>query len=298
MYDSYIVCSSFDSNEYYLKPIRNLFVKVVPNSENIQRWVIMFNLTEDKYLEIERKLPTRIFDLQHKVLRPNIDLLLAAAVHNSIENKKSPKTKDDVAAVCLRDSVDVACDVVYALRKANENLIWYREQHPEAPLKFEACRFTKFYVDDAALRLYAAAEHIANFIICFFNVSSAEIKPHRKSNASIASAVGKYMNTAFLNHDITKFINGLLRSDSWKKTMAYRNFWVHEQPPLIEGQGIVYERRSRLKKTENGYSVGLTLGDKPRYTIDSLLSQVTKAATDFVLFMDNLVTIWFLHIES
>jgi len=258
----------------------------------------MFQLSEEKYREIDSKLPLRIFELQRRVLHPNIDLLLAASIHTSLKNKKSPETKIDLAAVCLRDSVDVTCDVVYALRKANENLIWYREQHPEAPLEIEACRFAKFYADDAALRLYAAAEHIANFIVYFLDISDDDIKDYRKNNASIASTVGKYMNATFPSHDISQCVNELLKKDSWRKTMKYRNHWVHEQPPLMEGQGIVYERRSRLQKTENGYSVGITLGDKPKFTIDSLLTMVTNATNDFVYLLDGLIRVWFNHVDS
>ena len=258
----------------------------------------MIRLSEEKYIEIDEKLPTRIFDLQRKILQPNIDLLLASAVHVSFKNQKNPETKIDIAAVCLRDSVDVACDVIYALRRANENLIWYRKQHPDAPLEMEACRFAKFYVDDVALRLYASGEHIANFIIFFLDIPEADIKVHKKSNTSISSAVGKYLNISSNNHNISKHINALLKGESWLRTMEYRNHWVHEQPPLMEGQGIVYERNGRLKKTEKGYSVGITLGDKPKYTIDSLLSMVTNATNDFVCLLESLVAVWFNHIDS
>ena len=93
--------------------------------------------------------------------------------------------------------------VVYALRKAYENPIWYQEQAPDAPKEIEACRFAKFYADDAALRLYASAEHIANFIIYFLDIPSDQIKLYKKSNASIASAVGKYLNASSDNQDIS-----------------------------------------------------------------------------------------------
>jgi hypothetical protein len=258
----------------------------------------MIQLPEDKYIQIDEKLPISIFDLQHKILRPNIDLLLAASVHDSFKNQKNPETKIDIAAVCLRDSVEVACDVVYALRKANENLIWYREHHPDAPMEIEACRYSKFYVDDAALRLYASCEHIANFLIYFLDIPAEDIKRYKKSNTSISSAVGKYLNDRANNQDISQHINSLLNEDSWLKTINYRNHWVHEQPPLMEGQGIVYERKSRLKKTEKGYSVGITLGDRPKFTIDSLLSMVTNATNGFVCFLNKLATIWFNHIDS
>ncbi|TES88129.1 MAG: hypothetical protein E3J94_08560 [Desulfobacteraceae bacterium] len=258
----------------------------------------MIQLPEEKYIQIDEKLPISIFDLQHKVLQPNIDLLLAATVHDLFTNQKNPETKIDIAAVCLRDSVDVACDVVYALRKAYENLIWYREQDPDAPKEMEACRFAKFFADDAALRLYASGEHIAHFLIHFLDIPADNIRPYKKSNASISSAVGKYLNATSDNQDISQHINSLLNEGSWQKTIDYRNHWVHEQPPLMEGQGIVYERKSRLKKTEKGYSVGITLGDKPKYTIDSLLSMVTSATNDFVRLLENLAPVWFNHIDS
>ena len=194
--------------------------------------------------------------------------------------------------------MDVSCDVVYALRKAHENVIWYREEHSGARSEMEACRFAKFYADDAALRLYAATEHIAHFIVYFMHIPDDDPSDYGKSNVSIASTVGKYLNAVFPDHEISQSINRLLRKGSWTKAIEYRNRWVHERPPLMEGQGIVYERKSRLQRTEKGYSVGITLGDKPELTIDSLLSMVTNAANDFACLLDGLIRVWFDHVDS
>lgn len=255
-------------------------------------------LTDDTYLEIDSKLPVKIFDIQHKVVSTSVNSLLMASVHNSFQSQKYPETEIDIAAICLRDAVDVAVDVIYALRKSNENLLWFRKYHPKAPLEIEACRFSKFYIDDAALRLYASAEHIANFIISFFELPKSELKKLKKGNSSVASTVGKYMVKQYSSHQITAAIQKLLDSSSWEQTISYRNYWVHEQPPLIEGSGIVYQRKSRLNKTDNGYSIGLTLGDKPKYSIDELLSMATKATKVFVDLIENLSECWFNHLNS
>mgnify|MGYP006288976707 CR=1 FL=1 len=257
----------------------------------------MIQLPEVKYQEIDDKLPLRIFEYQHRAMKPNVDLLVAITARNAIYDERNPETKIDIAAVCLRDCMDVSCQVIYALRKANENLLWYREENAKAPLEIEACWYSKFYADDAALRLYAAAEHIANFIIAFMNIQGDDLN-NKKGNASVASTVGKYMNKKHPDHIISKSINKLLKNDSWLKTIEYRNQWVHEQPPLIEGQGIVYERKSRLKTNGMNFVVGLTTGDKPDLTIDSLLSMVTNATNDFACLLDNIIVVWFSHIDS
>jgi hypothetical protein len=69
---------------------------------------------------------------------------------------------------------------------------------------------------------------------------------------------------------------------------------VHEQPPLVEGRGIVHERRKRWKVTDKGKFLSFGGGDKPQYSIDDLISFVQPAT---FLFAEVLTTTVRFYIE-
>ena len=104
--------------------------------------------------EIEKYIPNKIFDIQKSLL---FDMLLFLV-------KTGPNTKLDIATVCIRDAVDIGCDAVYALRQAYMHLKRH-DKITDGYSKFLELNRCKFYLDDISLRLYAGAEHIANFII-------------------------------------------------------------------------------------------------------------------------------------
>jgi hypothetical protein len=238
-------------------------------------------LSEKRWAEINAKLPNAA-EIQERLLLP-VDLIAI---------KAGPRKMLDVATVCLRDASEVAWEVVYALEQAYASLVWFREEHPNAPLEKEACVLGKFYTDDAALRLYAAAEHIANFILKFLEIEKSVLKRYEEKNASRAQVIGKYLTAEMPAHAITVAVKDLLAEENWGRVMHYRNIWVHEQPPLIEGVGIVYERRKRWTKTEYGY-VGIGNSDKPQYTVDYLLEMVSSASHAFMKALATLTKILF-----
>jgi hypothetical protein len=69
----------------------------------------------------------------------------------------------------------------------------------------------------------------------------------------------------------------LLAPDEWRKTIAYRNEWVHSKPPIIEGTGMEYERRNRLRVSPTHIGISVGGGDTPRYSVDDLLSFIRPA---------------------
>ncbi len=244
-------------------------------------------LSKQKHIEIQAKLP-QITEIQRRLLLP-VDILAM---------KIGPYKNTESAIVCLRDASTVATEAVYALSQAYIHLFWYREEHPDAPLEKEACAYCKFYIDDVALRLYAAAEHLANFVIAFLNIEKSKLKQSKtKKPSSLASRVGKYMFAEMPTHDIIVRIKKLKDDKNWEETMKYRNDWVHEQPPLVDGLGIVYKRKSRWKKADN--RVGLFGGsDHPQLSIDSLLNTVSSASHAFVNLLSELSDILFAHLRD
>ena len=244
-------------------------------------------LSDEQWAEITAKVP-RAVEIQSRLLLPVVLIAM----------KAGPKKRLDIATVCLHDASEVACEVVYALDQAYASLVWFREVHPQAPLETEACIRGKFYADDAALRLYATAEHIANFIVAFLEIEKSTLGPYEEKNASHAHVVGKYLMKEMPTHEISMAVKDLLTEKNWGKAMNYRNMWVHEQPPLIEGVGTVYERKGRWTKTEHGYALGIGGGDKPQYTIDSLLEMVLSTSHALMKLLGTLTEILYARLRA
>lgn len=245
-------------------------------------------LSKRKRLEIQSKLP-QISEIRKRLLLP-VDGIAA---------KSGPQKKTEVAIVCLNDAVTVGGEVIYALSQAYTNLLWYREEHPKAPLEREACIYAKFYIDDAALRLYAATEHLVNFIIAFIDIEASKLDPYRKKHRSLASVTGNYMKKEMSTHPITHKVKQLIKDKHWEETIRYRNVWVHEQPPLIEGIGIVYKRNVRWRQVEDGsYLLSFGTGDEPDYTIDYLIEMVSSASHTLVNVLSDFAEILVAYLRN
>lgn len=244
---------------------------------------------EDKEIdEIEKNIPNKIFDIQKSLLF-SMELFLF---------KKGPETKLDIATVCMKDAVDVGCDAVYALRQAHIHLRQHNNIITDEYCKFLELNRCKFYLDDISLRHYAGAEHIAYFIIAFKQINDTDLNPYRSKHTSMASTVGLYMIKEHPSDQITSVITNLNNNTDWSKTREYRNKWVHEQPPLIEGLGIVYKRKSRWVPIKGGYELRLGFGDTPDYTINNLLTMMGNASEIFVETLDAIKDIFFNHLKD
>lgn len=205
-----------------------------------------------------------------------------------------------IAAVCLQDATSVLQEARYALLEALAHLAWYREKS-DPPNEHLALFFGKFYADDVALRLYAAAEHLANAIVNILDIEIkiADFKKSAQLGVSSQQAiVGKYLAKSQPTHEITKAILTLRDSKDWKKTRDYRDVWVHGKPPIMKGLGIEYERRNRLIVTHNTVGVTFGSGDEPTHSVDELvaftktsihlLTEVTKQITEyFITFLNK-----------
>lgn len=236
-------------------------------------------LSVDDLREIEAKLPN-LSKLQNCIhLDPSI-----------IAKCTGPGGRFDTAVVCLQDAFFVCHEVVHALSHAAQHIILINRSRRDGTDDRKAIFLAKFYSDDAALRLYAAAEHSANFIADFLQISEADLKPYKDKNrlTSRASIVGTYIHGELRNHALATAINQLRSASQWDKTMKYRNTWVHNQPPLLKGSGIVFERKERWI-VKDGYA-DLFIGgeDEPKITIESLFEMVSTASKAFGVFLTEL----------
>ncbi|CAG0936953.1 hypothetical protein TFLX_05853 [Thermoflexales bacterium] len=185
------------------------------------------------------------------------------------------------ASVCLYDTVSALQEARYALHEAIAHKIWYLDK--DNPSNELAVFFSRFYADDVTLRLYAAGEYLAEAIADMLEIAPSAIAKFEKKRVSRQSIVGNYLRKERPSHPITSVILQLADSKEWRSTIAYRDEWVHSQPPLIEGLGTLFRRGSRWKISTDGkgYKLGIELGDEPEYTIDDLLNFIRPALIKF-----------------
>jgi hypothetical protein len=204
-----------------------------------------------------------------------------------ISSHFSSESKIPIAGVNFFETVHLLTLSRFAMYEALAHKEWYSINHKED--QNEGKTYTRFYVDDVALRLYAAGEQLANGIINMLNVSDAtfgkyKAKIRKKSGiTSQASVVGHFVKEHYPTHPATKSLSKLIANKHWKETMDYRNYWVHEQPPLIKGIGSSFQARSSWKKFGEWKMMGVGGADSPQYkSIDNVINFVKPALSDFV----------------
>lgn len=187
-----------------------------------------------------------------------------------------------VAAVCLQDASHTLHEANYAFHEVLAHRKWYLEKR-EPPKEDAATFFSRYYLDDLALRLYSAGEHLANAIIFMLEIKKPQLEPFQKSNRiSKQVIVGKFLMKEKAGHPVTEAVRKLVESEKWLKTLQYRNDWVHNQPPTVEGLGIVYERRRRWQVDSDGAMLTFGGGDEPKFSINDILGFMRPSLFLFV----------------
>jgi hypothetical protein len=227
---------------------------------------------------------------------PNLEHLGMAVMSLSpdfISIKYSAESNVPVASVCLQDTLNVLLQVRIGLNECFQHKVWYEEKCTP-PNEELAVIFMRFYIDGIVSQLYAAAEHLANAIICMLELTEDQLEKYREQRVSQQSIVGHFLAKEQATNPITKAVLTLATSKEWGKSMAYRSNWVHEQPPTVSGLGPVYRRRRRWIQSDDGKSVKLALGggDQAEYSINEILGFVQPAIFKFVELFDEVVRIY------
>ena len=176
---------------------------------------------------------------------PNIDSLkqtIGCLSADLISMKFKSDSNFPIASVCFQDASRTLSESRYALLESFAHRIWFFEKS-NPPDETTGVFFSRYYADDAALRLYSAAEHLAKAVVFILNISDETIKNNRAG--SRFNAVRKILVASEPSHPISQAIDKLYLSATWKKTINYRDSWVHNQPPIIEGLGTTFERKRR-----------------------------------------------------
>jgi hypothetical protein len=229
---------------------------------------------------------------------PSINLLrqrIGFLAPDLISIKFKPDSKFPIGTVCFQDASKTLCEARYALLEAMAHKVWYLEKvNPRD--EDNATFFARFYSDDAALRLYSAAEHLAKAVVFILDVDNKKLKQTR--TGSRFTSVRKILIKTHPNHIITKRLDELYHSKEWKTTIKYRNDWVHSQPPIVDGTGMVFERKNRWLISGNISKMGLGAGDSPKYSVDDLLGFVKPALFQFTEKLTHIVEYYVAELEK
>lgn len=256
------------------------------------------NLSDDALARVAAQLPDISKIANSLIIDPSV-----------VASRTGPSGTLDVAVVCFNDAYNVLWESVHALGQAYSYLIWYREEAPGAPsdaYERSAVLFAKFYADDVALRLYASGEHSAKFIKNFLKIDDAALKAfkedlNKKSKITVSSdqaVIGRFTVQNYPDHPISKSIKALLVEGSWGKTRKYRDTWVHEQPPLLDGFGITYERKSRWEMKEGYADLFIGGGDAPKMTVDELVGMVAAACHAYARHLSELFDVLLTELDG
>lgn len=179
----------------------------------------------------------------------------------------------------------------FSLNEYYRNKIWYFEKRNPPNIK-AGLVLCQYYLDNIALRLYAAGEFLANGIVSMLDIKKDELKEFKKGNNgkkywSRQRKIGQYLREKKPNHEITQYLKILMDGDEnpWIKTMKYRNEWVHKQPPSLEGLGSCLEIKNKKIYSPlkgNTIDADIVITGKPNYKLKDIFTFVNDGFSNFV----------------
>ncbi len=144
-----------------------------------------------------------------------------------------------------------------------------------------AVRQEVYYLDNAALRLYSAAEHLADAISCMLEVTPQGLAAYRNRGRSNWARIAAFVENQRQDLRFAGAVAALQKDPPWKLAIRYRGAWVHNQPPTVAGLGIVYRRKQRWERGSDSWSLVVGKGDSPEFTVEQLGKSFVAAAFHF-----------------
>jgi hypothetical protein len=141
-------------------------------------------------------------------------------------------------------------------------------------LSFQLDTITKAGHDYVTLLMYAAQEDIS---FCIANYYQINIEKYKRISSN-AGKVAFYLSREMKGHKITELVLSLHNNTDWRKCIEYRNKWVHEKPPIIEGLVNEFPRMAYRVSNESGRKNITIIGGTPLYSIDQFLGIAINAA--------------------
>jgi hypothetical protein len=143
----------------------------------------------------------------------------------------------------------------FALIEGESCRIWY-EELKKPTSKISALWFQRYYLDDAALRLYSSCSHIHKAIKLYWGLDLGKGHRGQIPVRETREAVQKRLPRS----RVVKALQAIECSGNWALCASYRNKWVHENRPAVVG--LEATRRltwTRIKGADyEGYDFGYT----------------------------------------
>jgi len=195
----------------------------------------------------------------------------AVALHPDFISIAFPHESEiPVASVALSDCAHTLYATRFALHEYLACGIYFR-QHAEPLNEMLAVHREIYYLDDAALRLYSAAEHLAEAVRCMLDRTDSDLAPYRKRGMSRWARIAAYLEDKHPTSPITHAFASLSNDEDWRLAIRYRGAWVHNQPPTIHGLGLIYQRQKKWQKLpDGGWRLAIRRGETPEFTTDQL----------------------------
>ena len=147
---------------------------------------------------------------------------------------------------------------------------WYREVR-DPPNVLNSLWAEKYFLDDAALRLYSGGEHLANAIVAMLDLGKTDLDPFTAKQSSLQTAVGRYLLKKRPELPHSAVIRSLVDCPEWSTAIRYRNDWVHGQPPHLVGLGVAFKRERRWRVDDEGRTnLYIGQGDQATLTVEEL----------------------------
>jgi hypothetical protein len=235
-----------------------------------------------------------------RLLPPVIPLreLALSLMPDFLSMQFSPESYVPIASVCFQDCTQTLVEVRIALFEYHAHGTYYRDVKEPAN-ESAAVFFERYFLEDAAFRLYSAGEHLANAIRFMLDVRESQLQPYRKKKSSQQSTIAAYLRREATDSALSQAIVELGAAPCWRFTTAYRNRVVHEQPPIVSGLGHSFRRRLRWivsrDRTKSLLEIGG--GDAPEFEIATVAYQLETANQLFVRAVGDVFEEYFTVLE-
>lgn len=185
-----------------------------------------------------------------------------------------------VASVCFGDACQTLSGVRYALHEFHAHGRWYRGLMP--PNELGALYFERYYLEDAAFRLYNAGEDLADALRLMLGITKEDLRQFARGRSSLQAQIGTFLLATRPVDEVTRAVGELLDSKAWTEAMKFRSKAVHEQTPSVEGLGPRYGRQLRWRTDGERWMLPIGGGDSARWLIHDLGDTMDSATRALV----------------
>lgn len=152
----------------------------------------------------------------------------------------------------LWDGWHLLCEANVALGEAEACWVWYTELR-KPPSEASARYFSRYYLDDAALRMHASSQHMLKAIKAHFDLRGVK---HTRKGTPLETTI-EALTQRNPKARAVGWLRALNSNSDWTGCEEYRNRWVHNNRPAVVGlEPNLTQARLMLGPGVQGFSFG------------------------------------------